>query len=175
MALFASGGFATFLLIILTRMAEDRIGLLETMSLRPVLERAPSWLAAATLVAGWLLVVAAFAFGLRPAQWRATYQGPLYTLPAKQRKEAVKKIRGRLPVTSDELPLLRRVAESLNALRWTTVTIVGAVLLVIWLAMTQADYAVSTLFVVPALVLVALVERDVRAAKAFLRANAGAR
>jgi hypothetical protein len=163
---------ATLLFLRVLRIGESRIGLLETVSLRPVLVEAPWWLATATILAGLLLVAGSLSYGLMPTRRRAMTQNPLNALTSRQRRDAKRKIRGRLPVVPAEIPVLRRAAEANYAMRWTVVPAVGFLLLVFGLAMSEDRPVVSTLVAIPVLVVVALVLREVRAARAFLRTTA---
>ena len=166
--------FATLLFLRILRIGEARIGLLETVSLRRVLIAAPSWLATATVVAGLLLVAGYLAVWLTPARRRMASRNPLNALTSEQRGDAKRKIRGRLPVEPADIPALRGAAEGIYLARWTVVPTVGFLLLVFGLAMSEDRPVVSTLVAIPVLVVVAVVLREARAAKAFLRSTATA-
>ncbi len=169
MGLFLGTAVATLVFLWLLRLGEARIGLLETVSLRPVLAEAPTWLTATTIGAGLLLIAGYFTFWLMPGQRRVANRNPLNALTSEQRRDAKRKMRGRLPVAPADIPVLRAAAEGLYLSRWTVLPLVGFLLFVFGLAMREDAPIVSTLVAIPVLVVVALVLRDARAAKAFLR------
>jgi hypothetical protein len=167
--LFLGTAVATLLFLRMLRLGEARIGLLETVSLRPVLVEAPAWLATATIGAGLLLIAGYLTFWLMPDQRRVASRNPLNALTSEQRRDAKRKIRGRLPVAPADVAVLRAAAEGIYLMRWTVVPAIGFLLLVFGLAMSEDAPVVSTLVAIPVLVAVALVLREARAAKAFLR------
>jgi hypothetical protein len=140
----------------------------------------PTWARVASAVLTLLalaVVVATVVRAIRGGLFRASRRSPLRLLSWAQRRRALRQIRGRAPLSEQDRPLVRRVAEQLSVQRPVLGLPVALILMQVGLALLRfpGPWAVASLVLVVLLGLAAvLMLRDIRSAEAFLRRDPGA-
>jgi hypothetical protein len=123
--------------------------------------------AAYTMLAIALAVlVAAYAFGLRPTARKAVRTNPRMVLTRAEARRVNRQIQGRLPVAPDEVAFLRAVARGTLAQRWLVAAMAGMALLALAAGMLGAA-VLGWLVIVPVLVAMFALRAD-RQARRFL-------
>jgi hypothetical protein len=128
------------------------------------------------IVAGLVLEITALVHLFRVGHGAGS-QSPLRALNRRDRRRAFGQIRGRLPITAAEEPLLLDVAVRLRGQRRTGVVFSGLAVLLIGQAVAGGGLWRLVLSLVGCgllVVAVGVIERDARHAEAFLRRHQGA-
>ena len=133
------------------------------------------WLGDGLIVAGLVLAVSFLVRAFRSGAVRLRQSTPLDRLAPEERRRALRQIRGRAPVDPRDAAALRPVAEQLAAQRPLLALAAGLILV----EAGQALQRLSVTWTVASIALAgliaaggALVHRDMRRARRFLRDNA---
>jgi hypothetical protein len=140
----------------------------------------PTWARVASAVLTLLalaVVIATVVRAIRGGLFKASRRSPLRLLSWAQRRRALRQIRGRAPLSEQDRPLVRRVAEQLSAQRPVLGLPVALILMQVGLALLRfpGPWALASLVLAVLLGLAAvLMLRDIRSAEAFLHRDPGA-
>jgi hypothetical protein len=85
----------------------------------------PEWLRWATFTAGVLLVVVGAVLGIRAGNWGGAWRAPTTVLTRRQRREAVREMRGRVPARPEHLPVVLDLARRWSATEGFVLVLAG--------------------------------------------------
>ena len=134
-----------------------------------------AWLGDGIIVAGLALAVSFLVRAFRHGAVRLRRSSPLDRLAPEERRRALRQIRGQVPVEAPDAAALRPVAEQLAAQRPLLGLAAGLILVEAGQALLRLSVAWTVASVVLAVLIAAaaaLVHRDVRRARRFLRHGA---
>jgi hypothetical protein len=134
------------------------------------------WLGAGISVAGVAVILVALWLAYRAGVLRPGRSSALSGMPPQERRTVLRQMRGEVPVSAREAPVVRGVAERMSVQRsllaWAVGLILGQVGLLI--QHHSVSWAVATLVVIALLgVGVGLIYRDVGRARRYLRRQSG--